>query len=63
MKYMGFSKLEIEEQPDVEECPERIEQTIQATMLGMPLRSMVTYGALREEQLNRFLTEINKESC
>ena len=63
MKYMGFSKLEIEEQPDVKECPERIEQTIQATMLGMPLRSMVTYGALREEQLNRFLTEINQESC
>ena len=62
-KMFAFSKLEIEEQSDVEECPERIEQTIQTTMLGMPLRSMVTYGALREEQLNRFLTEINQESC
>lgn len=55
MKFMHLTEMEIEEQPDVTECPERIEQTIQNTMLGMPLTSLVTYGAVMEEQLEAFL--------
>ena len=55
MKFMQLTEMDIEEQPDVAECPERIEQTIQNTMLGMPLTSLVTYGAVREEQLEAFL--------
>lgn len=59
MKYMGLTELEIEDQPEIKECPERINKTIQNTMLGMPLSSMVTYGALKEEQLNTFLKKMN----
>ncbi|MEY8495598.1 fibronectin type III-like domain-contianing protein [Lachnospiraceae bacterium 29-91] len=55
MKFMQLTEMEIEEQPDVAECPESIEQTIQNTMLGMLLTSLVTYGAVREEQLEAFL--------
>lgn len=60
MKFMHLTEAEIEEQPDVKECPERIEQTIQNTMLGMPLSALVTYGAVREEQLEGFLERMSK---
>lgn len=58
-KYMHLTELEIEEQPDIEDCPEIIENTIKNTMMGMPLASMVTYGALKEEQLEAFLEKMN----
>lgn len=62
MKYMHMTELDPEEQPDVDEYPEVIDQTIQNTMLGMPLSSLVTYGALREEQLESFLERMNKRN-
>lgn len=58
-KYMHLTELEIEDQPDLETCPKIIEDTIRNTMTGMPLASMVTYGALREEQLDAFLKKMN----
>lgn len=60
MKYMHMTETDPEDQPDIDEYPDVIEQTIQNTMLGMPLSSLVTYGALREEQLENFLEKMNK---
>ena len=57
---MGLSSLPPAEQPDIADCPEQIAAIVRETMMGMPLASMVTYGALSEEELNTFLMEMNE---
>jgi len=59
-KFKGMSEEGNENQTEDDSSLEEINRIIQSTMIGMPLTSLVTYGAATEEELEQLIEELNR---